>query len=117
MHDALEQVNCFIAEAEELLGEDIVNNRESAAFHLLKFGRATLQSATTARINEEAKTKGGATMNNVIPFRSPIEDREMMKLSSVKPWQLMSNQPGAVARFIPELKLPLLIDLVYGGGR
>lgn len=59
IYDALEQVNCFIAEAEELLGEDIVNNRESAAFHLLKFGRATLQSVITALINEEAKTKGG----------------------------------------------------------
>ena len=57
--DALEQANCFIAIAEEVLGEDLVNTRESAAFHLLQFGRATLQSVITALINEEVKRKGG----------------------------------------------------------
>lgn len=57
--DALEQANGFIAEAEELLGEDLVSTRECAAFHLLQFGRATLQSVITALINEEAKRRGG----------------------------------------------------------
>ena len=57
--DALEQANCFIATAEEVLGEDLVNTRETAAFHLLQFGRATLQSVITALINEEVKRKGG----------------------------------------------------------
>ena len=57
--DALEQANCFIATAEEVLGEDLVNTRETAAFYFLQFGRATLQSVITALINEEAKRKGG----------------------------------------------------------
>ena len=56
--DALEQANGFIAYAEEILGEDLVNTRESVAFHLLQFGRAALQSVITALINEEVKRKG-----------------------------------------------------------
>ena len=51
-------------------------------------------------------------MNNVIPFHSPTEDREMMEAII---WETMATDEqsaGAVARFIPELKLPLLIDLV-----
>ena len=57
--DALEQANGFIAIAEEVLGEDLVNTRETAAFHLLQFGRATLQSVISALINEEVKRRGG----------------------------------------------------------
>lgn len=51
-------------------------------------------------------------MNNVIPFRNPTDDREMMEAII---WEAMATDEqsaGAVARFIPELKLPLLIDLV-----
>lgn len=57
--DALEQANCFIADAEELLSEEIVATHESVAFHLLQFGRAVLQSVITALINEEVKRKEG----------------------------------------------------------
>lgn len=57
--DALELANCFLATAAELLGEDIVNTSGTAAFHLIQFGRATLESVITALINEEVKRKGG----------------------------------------------------------
>ena len=57
--DALELADCFITTAEELLGEDLVNTSGTAAFHLIQFGRATLESVITALINEEAKRRGG----------------------------------------------------------
>ena len=56
-------------------------------------------------------------MNNIIPFpQNPAEAREdkEMAMEAIN-WETMAydeQSAAAVARFIPELKMPLLIDLV-----